>query len=83
MESWSRIKAGQRVIVSDETLDALAEHFNPQDTIEASVYFGDVASVPNPKRVGIRDQYIAYLSEYGLKTLRECAELGVMREERL
>ena len=61
LAKWEEMKAGKRVIASDHTLDALDEHFKNNDGPEADLYCGSVASLPNPKRVGVLDEYIVWL----------------------
>ncbi len=58
---WERLKAGERVIVSNEELDALAARFTDDDGPEAALYFSSVASIPNPQQMGTRDQFIAWI----------------------
>lgn len=63
LSKWEDIKQGQRVIISDESLDALIDelHARPTEDPDAMLFFGNFVSIPNPKRVGIRDAYIGYL----------------------
>lgn len=63
LAKWDELKRGEQVIASDETLDALSAYFTDHDGPDADRYFRYCASVPNPKRVGIRDQYIVWLKE--------------------
>ena len=61
LHKWAELKLGKRVIMSDYGLDALSEYFMPQDTDDAKLFFGSVASIPNPNPVGVRDQYIVFI----------------------
>lgn len=47
------MKNGERVITNDAELDSMLELGD--DSID------DVRSVPNPKRVGVLDQYVAWI----------------------
>lgn len=47
------MKRGEEVITNDAELDAMLELGD--DSID------DVRSVPNPKRVGVLDQYVAWI----------------------
>ncbi len=54
-----RIKAGERVVVSDMTLDQLAE--------EDPEFVKHLRSVKNPDRVGFIDKWIAYMDPVTLQ----------------
>lgn len=67
-----RVLAGERVVCSDEDMDAL-ESGLPDGVVDR------LASVPNPNRVGTRDAYVAFATARGrcrVSTLRcpECLE---------
>ncbi len=57
---WADVRAGREVVFSDETLDILQIEFNSREEkdVDADIFFYDFVTVPNPKRVGIRDQYV-------------------------
>lgn len=59
--TFNRMKAGERVVTNDQTLDVLSDHFKDQDTADASLFFRCCDSMPNPKRVGTLDQYVAWI----------------------
>lgn len=70
LAKWDRIKRGERVVVSHQSLDALCDHFKDQDGPEASCFFGCLRSIPNPQQVGTLDALVAWvdnsaLLEYG------------------
>lgn len=70
LSKWEKVKAGELgVVVDDETLEILSEHFNPQDTAEADIYFRFTSSPMNPDQVGTRDAYVLTISEAGLQAL--------------
>ena len=54
-QALTRLKAGERIVTNDETLDAIIDHCQDDDTRY------DIRSIPNPKRCGIYDQYIAWI----------------------
>jgi hypothetical protein len=58
---WQRLKNGERVIVSAETLDVLADRFKDDSGADANLFFRQLATVPNPNRVGVKDEFIAFL----------------------
>lgn len=60
---WNRLKVGECVIVSDEVLDALAGHFHTADGPDADLFFRCLSSIANPNRVGVYDQYVAWIKE--------------------
>ena len=50
MTKFKRILNGERVVCSDTEMDEFP--FNP-----------NLVSIPNPKRIGILDQWVAYLKK--------------------
>jgi hypothetical protein len=72
---WAAIKMGNRVVASDADL-AIWEALDEPEVLR-------LASVPNPKSVGILDRYIAYLPPAPL-TVEEIAAMPMKeRKERL
>lgn len=72
LAKWEQVKMGQdNVIVDDETLEILSEHFNPQDSLEADIYFRYTSSPLNPNQLGTRDCYVLSISEAGLHALND------------
>lgn len=70
LAKWEQVKMGEdNVIVDDETLEILSEHFNPQDSLEADIYFRYTSSPMNPNQLGTRDCYVLTISEAGLQAL--------------
>lgn len=63
LDKFKRMKAGERVVTNDKQLDILSAHFTAHDGDDANIYFRSVVSKPNPKRVGILDQYVAWIKE--------------------
>jgi hypothetical protein len=58
----SRIINGERVVVSTEEYYAIIDVFNADDDLYDS--FGQyLISIPNPCRVGTKDQFLAYLKK--------------------
>lgn len=53
----NRLKAGERIITNDQTLDAIEEHFGDDPAIDR------IASLFNPRQMGTLDQYIAWIKE--------------------
>lgn len=66
---WNRLKAGERVVTNDETLNALAAYFHDDETAEAKAFFSEVRTLPNPKQVGVLDQYVAWIDDEGRSKL--------------
>lgn len=74
LAKWEQVRKGAKnVVVDDATLDILSEHFNPQDTLEADIYFRYTSSPMNPNQLGTRDRYILTISDFGLQAL-DCIE---------
>jgi hypothetical protein len=66
LAKWEAAKTGaEDVIVDDQTLELLAEHFKDDDGMEADVYFRHSSSPRNSDQVGIRDAYVLTLSQKG------------------
>ncbi len=75
---WESVKSGAiNVIVDDQTLDILSEHFKDDDGVEADVYFKHTSSPKNPDQVGIRDAYILTLSQKGKDILDSIPQVGM------
>lgn len=53
--SLDRLKRGERIITNDLTLDAILEHCQDDDARY------EIRSLPNPKRCGVLDQYVAWI----------------------
>ncbi len=66
LEKWKEVREGKKVIFSDETLDQLVQEFDkrPEDDKDADLFFHNFVTIPNPKRVGVKDQYIGYIKGY-------------------
>lgn len=80
LSKWQQVKDGNvGIIVDDETLEILSEHFNEQDTAEADIYFRFTSSPMNPDQVGIRDAYILTISEAGLQALEVAGASSAMK----
>ena len=62
---WERMKAGQEVVVSLNELDRLSDHFEPEDSTDANLFFNRCASKPNPKQVGTLDVLVAWIKPNG------------------
>lgn len=70
LAKWERVKQGDDdVVVDDETLEILSDHFHPQDGLEADIYFRYTSSPMNPNQMGTRDRYVLTISEAGLQAL--------------
>ncbi len=61
LADWARLKLGRLVVVSDAWHDAAIEYFKQNEGPEADIFFRDLATAPNPRRVGTLDGYIASL----------------------
>lgn len=70
MHAWARIITGERVVLCDEMHDALIAHFSPLDTPEATLFYGCLRTIPNPKRLGVKDQYIGWVDAKDLNEFR-------------
>ncbi len=60
-EKWRKIKAGEMVVAGFQTLDDMSDHFSKNDGPDADLYFREVASMPNPHRIGLYDTYVAFI----------------------
>lgn len=63
LAKWSEMKTGARVITNDEELDYLIQHFAHIENEDSHRYYRHLASIMNPQRVGILDQYVAWLDD--------------------
>jgi hypothetical protein len=60
---WTEIKQGLRPVLSDKDLDDLASHFDSPcaNATDANLFFKRCGTLPNPKRCGVLDVYVAFL----------------------
>lgn len=63
LHKFEQMKTGQTVITNDTELNLLSDYFVEHDGPDADLYFANCASVPNHKRVGILDQYVAWIGD--------------------
>ena len=73
LSKWARIKAGERVVCDGQDLDRLQEYFRDEQSEDYRL-LDRLASEPNPERVGVHGEYIAWL-----KTDTECNQAEVDR----
>jgi hypothetical protein len=73
LEAWEKAKAGEGVVVSDDHLELLAEHFRDADGVEAQVYFLHSFAATNRDRCGLMDPYVLKLSDKGRAILAQAS----------
>lgn len=62
LHKWERLKAGATVLTNDQELDAWSERFTKRDDADAGLFFRQLATKPNPQRLGTQDQCVAWLT---------------------
>lgn len=63
LASWQRIKSGETIVCNDYWHDAAIAYFNDQDGDDADRFFRELRTAPNPKRLGVYDGMIAYITD--------------------
>jgi hypothetical protein len=61
LKKWQEAMKGGRIVINDSELDLLSDYLKAQDTSEADLYFKRFVTIPNPRRIGVRDQYIGWV----------------------
>jgi hypothetical protein len=59
---WDRLQQGERVLLNDTILDQLAAYFAAHEGADAERFFRQLATMPNPQRLGLQDRYVGWLT---------------------